>query len=175
MRAENVSRGFTVAYVRACSVEEVEAVLVRLEANGLSLANQVTRRVTRLGSDGRQMEVQREGLAGMLYSQRVGSEISFQLWLDAGVDVVCRTARTTDGLLKFRYSFDGLEAAESEQVIQAVTLLIAEPSVAVRALVLDRRGAGEEADWDTLVSTWAADGDEPPCDVLLIRPRFRDS
>ena len=163
-----MSGGYVIAFFETVRRSGVEAVLSHLERNGFPLTNPLTNRITRLSPEGDQIETPREDLVQLVASQPPGSELSFQLWVTESVDVVCRTGRVRSGGTRFRYSLDGLATDESERLIGAITQHVTASPPELCALVVDRRGLGEEIDWDEEVSHRRHSGDAVHCDVLFV-------
>ncbi|ANC29696.1 hypothetical protein [Isoptericola dokdonensis] len=76
---------------------------------------------------------------------------TFQTWLSESDDMIVTARRVSDQLYSVTCYLDGLDAAEIDAATRAATERVTRSPAEVVALVVDRRGATADFDWDTYV------------------------
>ncbi|GHJ31557.1 hypothetical protein TPA0910_59900 [Streptomyces hygroscopicus subsp. sporocinereus] len=149
-----MSDGFIYWCRRGWDAVDAGRVIRSCEAAGLQLSNPGTGLVTLIanGPDswGEQIPTTRENLmdfAGLA----AADEVNFQFWLDEETDVFTRVRRIETECAVLEFGLDGLEAPEQERVIGAVVQVLRGDRENCVGFVVDRRGATEEQDWDSVV------------------------
>lgn len=143
-----------------------------LETSGLSLHNPANGLITALSSGpdswGEQVPVSREALT---HSAELDSidQVSFQFWLNQDTDVYARIRRLHEAIVVIEFGLDGHTVEEREHVVQSVCTQVYNNLNRSLAFVIDRLGAAEEVDWDTVVTLGAAKLDGWP-DTFGLRP-----
>ncbi|MDW6059736.1 hypothetical protein SAZ11_19225 [Streptomyces sp. FXJ1.4098] len=168
-----MSDGFVYFYRRQWGATHAGEVIGALEGGGLQLGNPRTGLITLIESGpeswGEQVPATRELLiesAGLL----AAGEVNFQFWLNGESDVFTRI-RPLKGGAVLEFGLDGLTAPEQKHVIGAVVRSLCGDRDRCVGFVVDRRGATEEADWDSIVLRGAPLQHGWP-DTLGVRPEI---
>ncbi|MEV3993558.1 hypothetical protein AB0J57_32110 [Streptomyces sp. NPDC049837] len=166
-----MSDGYIRWYRESAATPVLAAQAELFEAHGLSLVHPAKGAAVVLDVEGDDVLLRPEEL-GRLLGLRIAS-LTTNWWLSADIDVVDQYVYEPLGCEIQTLWLDGLTTEQSDTVEAAVLATAAALPVPTRAVVVDRRGAGDPGDWDSPV---LYDGENlPPLpDRLLMSSSLAD-